>query len=320
MKRKKLIAWGASPVLELYFRNTPDHGFAYCIDKSETRQGKNVEGVPVYSPDKLKDEDHDRILIVITAMSSTSIQAIHQTLSELGYKIHRGYIDFAAFLKCNFQTRAESLFSTSFSEGNYTFARCFNMNSRISLETTVLGNWLLLESLVRTRHLKGSVAEVGAFKGGNAYLLLSAMSLLNDTRPYFIFDSFQGFGELSQNDPAHLQKAFDFDYKANTIFNDMALFDRAVVVPGFVPQTFSQIKKDERFSVVFYDCDLYQPALDTYAFFWDRIEPGGVLVIHDNIATKDGWGGVRKATSEFFGPKKIVFHDFWETTMSVIFK
>ena len=72
--------------------------------------------------------------------------------------------------------------------------------------------------------------------------------------------------------------------------------------------------------MVFYDCDLYQPALDTYAFFWERIEKGGMLIIHDNIATSNGWTGVRKATKEFFGPKNIIFHDFWETTMSVVFK
>ena len=93
-----------------------------------------------------------------------------------------------------------------------------------------------------------------------------------------------------------------------------------IIIPGFVPHTFSQIPHDQRFSVVFYDCDLYQPALDTYAFFWDRIEEGGMLIIHDNIATENGWAGVRKATEEFFNPKGIRFFDLWETTMSVILK
>ena len=146
------------------------------------------------------------------------------------------------------------------------------------------------------------------------------MSLLGDTRLYYIFDSFQGFAQLSEHDPAHLGGAFDYDYKSGHIFNSLALFSRAVVIPGFVPQGFSAVKDGELFSVVFYDCDLYQPALDTYAFFWDRIEPGGILIIHDNIATKNGWGGVRKATCEFFDPMGIQYHDLWETTMSVIFK
>ena len=72
--------------------------------------------------------------------------------------------------------------------------------------------------------------------------------------------------------------------------------------------------------MVFYDCDLYQPALDTYSFFWERIEKDGMLIIHDNIATSNGWKGVRKATEEYFGTKNIKFYDFWETTMSVVFK
>lgn len=320
MEMKKLIAWGASPLLELYIRNTPGHRIAYCVDRSESLQGRSFEGIDVFAPDRLNTEDSNRIFIVITAMSSASIQSINESLSERGFAIDRDYTDFSAFLKKKFQHRAESLFGRTFAEGDYTFARSFNMNSRVPLETTFLGNWLLLECLRQTAHLKGSIAEVGAYKGGNAYLLLSAMALRNDMRPYYIFDSFEGFAELTDHDPRHLQTVYDYDYKLNHILNSLRLFSQAVIVPGFVPETFGKLHGDEKFSLVFYDCDLYQPALDTYDFFWDRIEPGGMLIIHDNIAAKEGWGGVRKATTEFFEPKAIGFHDFWETTMSVIFK
>jgi hypothetical protein len=71
---------------------------------------------------------------------------------------------------------------------------------------------------------------------------------------------------------------------------------------------------------VFYDCDLYQPALDTYAYFWERLEPGGMIIIHDNVATPRGWNGVRKATNQFFDPLSVPIHDLWETTMSVVQK
>ena len=320
MTAQKLIAWGASPLLELSVRYNPEIGFDYCIDRSEALHGSTIEGLPICPPHKLNEENRDNILIVITAMSSVSAQAIGETLGDLGYEFNRHYVDLATFLKAGFQQKAEALFKHPFSDGNFVFARSFNMNSRTPLETTILGNWLLLETLERTSHLKGSVAEVGAYKGGNSYLQLSAMSLRKDPRTYYIFDSFQGFAEMTDHDPRHLQNAFSYDYKANQIFNSLRLFNQATVIPGFVPQTFSAINPSEKFSLVFYDCDLYQPALDTYAFFWDRLEPGGILIIHDNIATKEGWGGVRKATEEFFGPRDVVFHDFWETTMSVIFK
>jgi len=188
------------------------------------------------------------------------------------------------------------------------------------LETTVLGNWLLLESVKMTRKLGGSIAEVGAYKGGNAYFLLSAMTLCNDMRKYYIFDSFKGFAQLSDNDPKHLRDVYNYNYNLNLIKNLFSVFPQSKIIEGFIPETFNEVSDDEEFSVVFFDCDLYQPALDTYNFFWDRIKKGGALIIHDNVASKGGWTGVRKATSEFFGPKGVKVHDFWETTMSVVFK
>ena len=207
-----------------------------------------------------------------------------------------------------------------FSENNYTYARSFNFNSEIPIETTVLGNWLLLESLIKTSKSDGAIAEIGAYKGGNSYLLLSAMKLWNDIRKYYIFDSFKGFSKFSVKDPMHLQDAYGYDYNLPRILNLFSIFKQCQIIEGFIPETFKKIDSSKKFSVVFFDCDLYQPALDTYSFFWNRIEKGGIILIHDNIATKKGFSGVRKATEEYCNPRGIKFHDFWETTMSVIFK
>lgn len=71
---------------------------------------------------------------------------------------------------------------------------------------------------------------------------------------------------------------------------------------------------------MFYDCDLYQPALDTFEYFWDKIIPGGFMLVHDYIAEEGGFTGVKKATDEFFKPKGVVIHPIWETTMALITK
>ena len=110
------------------------------------------------------------------------------------------------------------------------------------------------------------------------------------------------------------------DSEPNRIFNSLAIFKRTKVIKGFVPQVFRKLNKKEKYSVVFFDCDLYQPALDTYSYFWDKLQKGGIFVIHDNIANHDEWTGVRQASLEFFNPRGIKFNDLWETTMSVIVK
>ena len=319
-QNKKLIAWGVSPLLEIYLKNSKEHHISYCIDSAPEKQGQTIEDVSIFSPDILNQEDADSIFIIICAMSSSGIQAIHSLLSKKEYKLGEHYTDLADFLREDFKLKADTIFKKEFSHENYIFARSFNFNSNLPLETSILGNWLLIEAIKATRHLNGAIAEVGAYHCGNVFLQLSQMTLSRDSRKYYIFDSFKGFPELSDNDPIHLQNAYANDYLENQIFNLLEVFDKAIICPGYVPQTFKDIPDFENFSVVFYDCDLYQPALDTYAFFWERIEKGGMLIIHDNIATSNGWTGVRKATQEFFGPKNIKFHDFWETTMSVVFK
>jgi hypothetical protein len=146
------------------------------------------------------------------------------------------------------------------------------------------------------------------------------MSLWNDKRKDFIFDSFKGFDKLSDKDPAHQQDAFNYDYNLKLIKNFFVIYRQARVIEEVVPATFKHINNDEKYSLVFFDCDLYQPALDTYHYFWDKLKKGGMLVIYDNVATIDGWTGVRKATEDYFTPRRIKFHDLWETTMSVIIK
>ena len=319
-ENRKYIAWGASPILELYLCNVQKPKISYCVDVSIEKHGKQVEGVQIYSPDKLFREARNNIVVINFGHSSAAIQSINRTLSAEGFVMGDNYLDFATFVKKDFELKAYEVFGQHFSDNLFTYARSFNFNSNTPLETTVLGNWLLLETLSMTKNLGGSIAEVGAYKGGNSYLLLSAMTLWNDKRGYFIFDSFEGFDKLSDNDPMHLQDAFNYDYNLNLIKNLFSVFQQSKIIEGFVPKTFKEISDDEEFSVVFFDCDLYQPALDTYNFFWNRIKKGGFLIIHDNVATKGGWAGVQKATSEFFGPRGIKVYDFWETTMSIVFK
>jgi hypothetical protein len=318
---KKRIAWGAGPLFELFLDHAPDHGLDYCLDRSPTLNGKTVKGVPILPPDRLDQEERGEVFVLITATSSSAIGSIHTSLSERGFVFDQDYSDLAWMLKDSFKAKAVNILGKALDDNGFVYAHSFNFNSHIPLETTILGNWFILEALEATRNLKGAVAEVGAFQGGNAYLQLSAMALRGDQRTYYVLDSFEGFPPLSEYDPVDMQAVYrPEDFRLNRIINGLRQFRQAMVIPGFVPGTFRQIPAKERFSLVFYDCDLYQPALDTYAYFWERLEPGGMIIIHDNVATPRGWNGVRKATNQFFDPLSVPIHDLWETTMSVVQK
>ena len=204
----------------------------------------------------------------------------------------------------------------------YTYALSFSLNSVTPIHTTVLGTVTFLECLEKIQEIDGDIAEVGVFEGGNALCsLIYSTSKYISKKKYWIFDSFEGFPELSEYDPNSMQQG---DYKVETsvqqICNNFKIFPEGKIIQGFVPQTYEKVPKDSKFAIVFYDCDLYQPALNTYNYFWERIVSGGYLIIHDYETEPGGFEGVRKATHEFFQEKGVSILSFYENTMAIIKK
>jgi hypothetical protein len=231
--------------------------------------------VKVRPPCALDEENREEILVVNFAMSSSALQSIQEALSTRGFTLGIDCVDCATFLMDAFKPRAARVLGRPLDPRLFTYARSANMTSNVPIETTVLGNWLLLEALRSTASVPGAVVEIGAYQCGNSCLLLNAMTLWGDARRYYVLDSFEGFGPLSERDPAERALDYACDYGKMHVFNRLRLFDQARVAPGFVPGSFAQLDHAERFSLVFVDCDLYQPTLDCCQWFWDRILPGG---------------------------------------------
>lgn len=293
----KYVAWGTSKLLWIYKTYIDAVDFAYIVETSP----KNPEflGLPVYEPETLKGEKDD-VVIVIFAVSNKSINAILKVLAGYGIGLGRGAILYSEIFKDHFVQTVESEFGWSVDHTLYDYASSFTLNSLRPVHTTICGSWLFLESMKHTRFIPGNIAEVGAYQGGNS--LCGMLSPVWDTmKTYYIFDSFEGFPDVTENDPSTVGRGtYSIDLTVQEVENSFHHLPQAKVIKGFVPETFSQLPQDEKFSLVFYDCDLYQPALDTYEFCWDRLSPGGVMLIHDYFAEPGGFHGVRKATDKFF--------------------
>lgn len=314
---KKKIAWGASKLLKMYLKRTGNNPFDYCIDNF-SRDG-SVCDMPVRKSDALSGEDPGSYTIVIFAVSSKALQDISHILSSIGLRYGSDYLLYSDFFYTGFLRKAQRVLGFKLDARIYAYARSFTLNSKTPIHTTVLGTWLFLEILRRVNDTKGQIAEVGAFHGGNALCALNFMTGLLPKR-FYIFDSFEGFPELTKHDPERFGAGdYAVEVSLNEIENAFAFFSEAKVIKGFVPATFDQIPEKEKFSLVFYDCDLYQPAIDTFEFFWNKIVPGGYLLVHDYEVLEGGFTGVKKATDEFF-KGKAGFCSFFENTMAVIKK
>lgn len=315
---KKRIAWGASKLLEMYLNETKSHSFSYCIDSFSDKE--NILGLPIKKIESLSNEEKGGFEIVIFGVSNSSLQEISEKLNDLNLAYKDDFIYYSDLFYDDFVEKVKKRLGFSLDPILYRYALAYTLNSKTLMQTTILGTWLFLEILKRVNDIEGEIAEVGSFQGGNALCSLQFMTNLKQ-KDYYIFDSFEGFPDVSEHDPETCSKG---DLKIETtlqeVLDTFSKFPNAKVIKGFVPKTFSMIPEEEKFSLVFYDCDLYQPALDTFSCFWDKIVPGGYLIIHDYEVEEKGYNGVKKATKEFFTPKNMEIVAFFENTMAIIKK
>jgi O-methyltransferase len=152
--------------------------------------------------------------------------------------------------------------------------------------------WLQIERL-KKEGVTGSFAEVGVYQGETANIIHA----MDPTRTFHLFDTFEGFdsrdleGEIKSG-----HEDIDFsDTSQESVRQLIGGGEKVVIHPGFFPETTKDLP-DQSFAFVHLDADLYQPTLAALKYFYPRLSPGGVIIIHDY---NHNWAGVRKAVEEF---------------------
>lgn len=161
---------------------------------------------------------------------------------------------------------------------------------------------ILLLRAICSQEVSGDFVELGVYKGNTARLIHHYAP----ERKLHLFDTFEGFPEQSML--ADHQKAGNLISKK--IFTDTSVEKvKKLISPqngnllfyqGFFPDTIPTEFQDKKFSFVHLDADLYEPVLEGLNYFYHRMNPGGLILIHDYNA----WIGARKAVDEFFKSKK----------------
>jgi hypothetical protein len=119
-----------------------------------------------------------------------------------------------------------------------------------------------------------------------------------------LFDTFEGFNE---RDFQHEQEAIDTavnGYLGNTseaeVLAKLPYPDLCVLKKGYFPE--SAADTSGNFCFVNLDMDLYKPTLDGVRFFYPKMSPGGVIVVHDFY--NPGYPNIKKAVFEFYEEMK----------------
>jgi hypothetical protein len=164
---------------------------------------------------------------------------------------------------------------------------------------------------VLAKGVPGDFIETGVWRGG-ATIFMRALLKAHDVadRRVWVADSFQG---LPQPDPekfpkearVHASKAMTTDFKHLAVsradveanFARFGLFDEQVrFLEGWFKDTLPTAPI-VRLSVMRLDGDYYESTMDALTGLYDRLSPGGYVIIDDY--GEDAWADCSKAVDEF---------------------
>jgi O-methyltransferase len=131
---------------------------------------------------------------------------------------------------------------------------------------------------------------------------------------------------LSSHDPAPREGEFS-GANLTRVRNCFSPFENVRILPGPFKDTLPRVQ-DERFAFVYYDADLYEPAIECCSFFYERLPPGGMLLLHDYCSPEPElpkgapapFTGVKKAVDQFLAGREDRLLHFPETTHALIVK
>jgi O-methyltransferase len=173
--------------------------------------------------------------------------------------------------------------------------------------------WFLIERLKKDK-IQGAFAEVGVYQGVTARMIHA----MDPSRTFHLFDTFEGFDKRDlAAESSNENASIDFsDTSAEAVRQWIDGNDRIIVHAGYFPETANHLE-DQSFALVHIDADLYQPTIAALIYFYPKLSPGGVMIVHDYNHT---WEGVGKAMAEFMPriPEGVLEISDWQGSAVIL--
>lgn len=263
---KKTVLFGAGQAGAMLARLLSGDYAAVCFaDNAPEKRGGSLAGLPIVSPEEALALGPDCVcLCVLDAERAGQMEA---QLRALGYS---GPL-----------LRADSL-------------------APFDARTAAMR---LLAEQIEELGIPGDAAELGVFRGEFAAQINAALP----ERTLHLFDTFEGFSaeDVAQERRLGLSRARAGEFSdtdAQSVLRRLPHPERAVIHAGRFPETFAPCE-GLRFALVSVDADLYAPTAAALPLFWERLSPGGALIMHDVNSLQ--YPGPSRALREFCSPRGI---------------
>jgi O-methyltransferase len=135
--------------------------------------------------------------------------------------------------------------------------------------------WAVHQLARLAQKVTGDTAECGVLEGSSSYLICRALP----DRNHFMFDSFEGCSEPSGLDNGFFDK-HTLACGEDVVKENLKEFPNARCMKGWIPDRFPEIE-DRRFAFIHIDVQQEQPTVDSLAFFYPRMNAGGIIVFDD---------------------------------------
>lgn len=168
--------------------------------------------------------------------------------------------------------QARSLGYTGKLIGLSELSQCFDIRSAVLFR---------LAGRLKKTAVPGAVAELGVYRGDLAWKL----NALFPDRPLYLFDTFEGFDsrDMKEERAGSYSRAKERDFSdtsAEAVLARLPYPEQAVIREGYFPGTADGLL-DEQYALVSLDADLFAPILAGLEYFYPRLSPGGMILLHD---------------------------------------
>lgn len=236
-------------------------------------------GKPVILPEAL-DKDDCELLVITTH----HVNEISEKCANLGIereklffiKNNYGLFDRNAHCAAAEQLLGRELIKKLLPEGHIVKSSPALRNTAFT-PVELSSDYVRLASLElickRLENIPGAAAELGVYRGHFA----SWINRLLPERKLYLFDSFEGFEEN-----AGAAESFQAAHKntaADKVLSLMTNPERVIIKQGYFPASLGGL--EDKFCLVSLDVDFYQATLDGLEYFWQRLSPGGYIMLHD---------------------------------------
>jgi O-methyltransferase len=160
---------------------------------------------------------------------------------------------------------------------------------------------------INDRKIKGCVAELGVYKGDFA----KRINVHFPDKLLYLFDTFYGFDKRDVDaEKSFNNYAKEKDFANNSVelvLKKMKHPENCVVKRGWFPKTAENM--EERFAFVSIDADLFEPIYQGLLYFYERLEKGGYIFVHDYNGKLYGARNAVQRFSEEFGVSYVPLSD-----------